>query len=619
MRLGSSIGMILFFSAVMGLAQQSIDSLENVLQATPPGRDRVDQLNNLVSLLRERNNNKAMGFGKEALTLSESIDYRTGYALALENLGWIYYRQGTYAEAFELSRKALKIFEEQDDQVAIARCLNNVAAISYESGKYDEAIENFTKAYRLSSGNLDFATAVRSLNNISYSYLAQANLDSAERFARLALSESVIHRFGYMSAFSFRTLGDIALQRGEASKAMEYFNSSLRISNETNNYFIKTSTLHRIAKAYFFEKQYNEALDVLNQNLIIAEKNGYADELERTYKLISEIYDAKNEPSLAFQHQAKYLELHDSLTFQRYNDRIALLQSQFELDLKEAQIELLTKNVLIQEEEMKHQRMWTYFYVGCLTLVLILILVLYFSYVRIKKTKKELSNINAAKDKLLSVISHDIRSPLASLKGMLSIAGSGNLTQDEFVLLSKKIGSYLDSVYDDVGTVLQWAKLQLQGMLVEPKVFELKPLVDEVIELFIESAHVKDITIRNDVRLNVIVEADPNHVRIALRNLIANAIKFSSRKGEVRITDQHNRPLVNVEVTDKGIGVSEEDMEKLFNPSAHFTRPGTANEKGMGVGLLLTKEFIEKNGGSMAVESELGKGSKFSFTLRKPN
>lgn len=87
----------------------------------------------------------------------------------------------------------------------------------------------------------------------------------------------------------------------------------------------------------------------------------------------------------------------------------------------------------------------------------------------------------------------------------------------------------------------------------------------------------------------------------------------------MRITDRNDAPLVNVEVTDKGIGVSQEDMEKLFNPSAHFTRPGTANEKGMGVGLLLTKEFIEKNGGSIAVKSEVGKGSRFSFTLRKPN
>lgn len=611
---GVLLGLV-FFPFLLS-AQQDVDSLEAVLAATPAGIERVDALNDLVALLRERDNNKALQLAKESLDLAEGLQYDKGIARALENLGWVYYRRGIFAEAFELSHHALKKYEEQLDQSGVARCLNNVAAISYESKKYDEAVQSFTRAYRIASEQLEFTTAVRSLNNISFSYLAMNNLDSADRYARLALSESVIHRFGYMSAFSFRTLGDVALAKGNPAKAMDYFQQALKISRDNNNFFIQSSTLHRIGKTHFQVGAFDDALAVLNENLMMAQKNGYSDELERTYQLVADIYHANGDDRKAYEFQKKYSSLHDSLNYERYNDRVTLLQGQFELDLKEAQIELLTKNAQIQQEEIKQQRVWTYFYVGCLTLVILVVMALYYSYTKIKKTKAALTHINAAKDKLLSVISHDIRSPLASLKGMLNVVSAGNLTQDEFTTLSRQIGHHLDSVYEDVGTVLQWAKSQLLGMNVDAKVFELRPLVTEVAMLFSETARAKGIVVRNEVKPNITVEADPNHIKIALRNLIANAIKFSPKKSEVVVTNQVHHPMVNVEVIDKGIGVSREDMARLFNPGSLFTRPGTANEKGMGVGLLLTKEFIEKNGGSMAVESEVGKGSKFSFTLR---
>ncbi|MEQ9413450.1 MAG: ATP-binding protein, partial [Cyclobacteriaceae bacterium] len=111
--------------------------------------------------------------------------------------------------------------------------------------------------------------------------------------------------------------------------------------------------------------------------------------------------------------------------------------------------------------------------------------------------------------------------------------------------------------------------------------------------------------------------ADPNHVKLILRNLLSNAIKFSTENGEVIVSSAIAEEFVEVSVSDTGIGLNENEISKLFNPSAHFTKEGTDNEKGMGVGLLLTKEFVDKNGGTMTVKSEPGKGSKFSFTLKR--
>lgn len=610
---------------------QELDSLIIQLEPTPPGEQRVDLLNRIVTGLRERNVYRAVKFGTEAKTLAEKLNYKEGLGLAMENLGWIYYRRGIYSSAFQLSKDALQISEELGDSTAMARCLNNVAAISYERAQYDEAIRNFKRGYELAAGKNDTETVVRSLNNVAFAFLGLRRPDSAQFYAKLALEKSKLDRGGYMPAFTYRILGDIAVERGDMDAAMKNFNESMRISEATNNYFIQASTLHRIGKVYFRQGNYLRALEVLNRNVIIAKRNGYADELERTYKLISDINNSRHEVTLAFDYLQRHLAIHDSLSNQRNSEQMALMSAQFESELKQSQIELLTQDAKIREEEISRQRAWSYVYAGGLIVVILIVGILYYSYRRIKKVNDELqvktdqvekqaaelANLNQTKDKLISIISHDIRSPLASLRGMLNIAQSGNVSPEEFTHLTGQVGAYLDSVYDDLGNLLQWTNTQLHGFKANFETFELLPLTEEVIMLFSKHALSKGVTVKNELKNNLLVIADRNHIKIILRNLLANAIKFSSGGDEIVIKQKDKGTLIEIAICDTGVGVSKEDIPKLFNMGSHFTKSGTANEKGMGVGLLLTKEFVEKNGGSINVESELGKGSTFSFTLRK--
>ncbi|MCB0490898.1 MAG: tetratricopeptide repeat-containing sensor histidine kinase [Cyclobacteriaceae bacterium] len=626
------IKLLLLFSFLsIHLWGQNLDTLVNMLEPIPPGEVRVDMLNRIVTQMREKNIYDAAEYGEEAKDLAQKLDYQEGLSLALENLGWIYYRRGLYSDAFDLSQQALKISEELSDSVAMARCLNNVAAINYEKSQYLDAINKFYRAYQISSRQGDIETAVRSLNNISFSYLAIKKIDSAEYYAQKALESSSVNRQGYLPAFSYRILGDIEFEKGNLESALKYFNEGMRISEITKNYFIQASTLHRIGKVYARQKKYAMAMEALNRNIQIAKNNGYADELERTYKLISDISYSRSDVEMALQYLTKHLEIHDSLINQRNSERLNLLSAQFESELQQSQIELLTQNALVREEEIKRQKMLSYFYVGCFILVIIIAIILFYSNRKIKRINFELevktdqvksqaaqlSNINRTKDKLLSIISHDIRSPLSSLRGVLNISQASGLSPKEFAELTAQIRDQLDTVYDDLGNLLQWTQSQLQGLNVNPEIFVLKEMVDEVAFLFEANAASKKIKLLNCVEDNIKVNADPNHVKLILRNLLSNAIKFSSEGGKVIVSDTINQVFVEVSVEDTGIGLSENELSKLFNPSAHFTKEGTDKEKGMGVGLLLTKEFVEKNGGTMQVVSEPGKGSKFSFTLRR--
>jgi signal transduction histidine kinase len=157
----------------------------------------------------------------------------------------------------------------------------------------------------------------------------------------------------------------------------------------------------------------------------------------------------------------------------------------------------------------------------------------------------------------------------------------------------------------------------LNGLQSNPAPLRIRPIIDEKIHLFSDIAQQKKITIVNEIDESLSVVADINHIGLVIRNLLANAIKFNKPGGIIRIKEKRVGGYSEISVSDSGVGMTTNDLGKLFNAETHFTNPGTQQEKGAGIGLLLTKEFIEKNGGSIWATSEYGKGSTFTFTLRQ--
>jgi two-component system, sensor histidine kinase and response regulator len=606
------------------------DSLESLVKSLPTDTNKVWLLNQLVTSLREKDNNKAFGYATQARDLAELLTDKRGLAMSLENLGWILYRKGDYSKSFDLSAEALRLNEEIDDPSGMARCLINIAAIHYEQKQYDIAINHFRKAYWVSHGANDIKTMARSLNNIGYSFHQFNNPDSAFHYANLAYDLSKSVGDAYMIAFSLRTLGDVHEKRKQYDEALDKFQQCLNISVSEGNIFLKVSTLHRIGKVYMETGNLDMAVSAFLKNIQVGEEFGYKEELERTYKLLAETYDLKKDVAKAYAYQSRYVSLHDSLYDQRQNEKMTLLQARFNAEMTETQIELLMKETALNEEEIKSQKMWLYFSVGCLSLLIILAFVLFYTtrYNSLAKRQlqeknraintqtQQLRNLNATKDKLFSIISHDLRSPLASLKALMELVGTPGLTHDEFVNITRILKRNLDSVHEDLDNLLLWAQTQLKGLQAMPEPLELKILADEKITLFKEAANSKNISIQNEINPGTVVIADKNHIGLVLRNLIANAIKFNMPGGKIVIDSKESGSMYEVSVMDSGVGISIDDIPKLFNAETHFTRPGTNKEKGVGIGLLITKEFVENNQGSIWVTSELGKGTTFTFSLK---
>lgn len=606
------------------------DSLEEVISTAPADTNKVLLLDRLVRILREKDNNRALVFAQQAVVLADSLQYKRGMSSALENLGWIYYRRGDYSRSLETSTRGLRVSREIADQSLVAKSLINIAAIHYEQKQFDQAIENFKSACDVAERSNDWKTVARCYNNIAYTLLALSQTDSSYVYATRAVEMGRRSNDRYMTGFAMRTLGDIELSRNNHKAALKYFNECLEVSASEKNNFLKSSVMHRLARVHHLMGDTDHAMRYVLENIAIGEKLGFKDELERAYKLASELYFAKKDLASAYQYQLRYISLHDSLYNQRSSEQIALMQIRFDTELKQAQIELLTKEDAIKAGEIRSQRGWIYFYVTCLALFIALATIFFYHNRNNRRAKRlleeknteierqthELQNLNSAKDKLFSIVSHDLRSPVASLRALMDLSSVSGLTQNEFNDLTKALKRNLDSVYDDLDNLLLWAQTQLNGLQAIPEEVDVREAAEQKIHLFKEAAARKEITITNSIDPAARVLADRNHVNLVFRNLLANAIKFNHPGGAIVLSSKQGPSLVEISITDSGVGIDSHDLDKLFNVETHFTRPGTQKEKGAGLGLLLTKEFIEINQGSIRVVSELDKGTTFTFTLK---
>jgi len=224
-----------------------------------------------------------------------------------------------------------------------------------------------------------------------------------------------------------------------------------------------------------------------------------------------------------------------------------------------------------------------------------------------------LTQMNVTKDKLFAIIGHDLRTPINSLKAILDLVAIQGITEHELWELSKGLQKQVSSIYFTLNNLLQWANAHLQGINPTPTPCNLQQLIAESINLLFSTARNKEITIVNQLDETSIVFADANQVDLICRNLLSNALKFTFAGGVVTIKGELLGKHYQLSIQDTGQGIQPAIQDRLF--TSHHTTYGTHGEKGTGLGLSLCKDFIEKNGGTIWVESEVGKGSTFHITL----
>ena len=238
---------------------------------------------------------------------------------------------------------------------------------------------------------------------------------------------------------------------------------------------------------------------------------------------------------------------------------------------------------------------------------------------QLRESETELKKMNSSKDKLFSIIAHDLRSPFSALLGFSEFLEQdiNELTQDEIVTFAGKINESAKNVFSLLENLLTWSRIQTGRMNFEPVLFNISNRIKQGMDILSDNAANKKIQLVSEVEPGLLVFADENMVTSVLQNLMSNAIKFTKSGGTITLRSREDAEYVEIDVEDNGIGMKEEDVAKLFRIDVHHTTSGTNDERGTGLGLVLCNELVMKNGGDMWVESEYGQGSTFTFRLRK--
>ncbi|HEX2962731.1 MAG TPA: PAS domain S-box protein [Ignavibacteriales bacterium] len=239
--------------------------------------------------------------------------------------------------------------------------------------------------------------------------------------------------------------------------------------------------------------------------------------------------------------------------------------------------------------------------------------------VELAALNKNLEEVNAGKDRFFSIVAHDLRSPFSALLGFTEYLSHNidELGKDEIKDFAFRVHTSLKRIFRLVDNLLQWSTLQSGRMKFSPVYFCLNLLIKEVLDIYQVNAARKKINLNFDFESDYDVFADKNMTDTVIRNLLSNALKFTHPDGRVTIRVHDDTDDVIVAVSDTGTGISQEDMAKLFRIEESVSKAGTDKEKGTGLGLILVKDFVERNGGRIWVESQPGHGSTFKFTLKK--
>jgi len=456
----------------------------------------------------------------------------------------------------------------------------------------------------------------------------QVRADTTLR-ASLKLWRSANNRMKEASVLHY--FGGYYLASNKPEKAYNNFKAALDIRTSLNDKTGMARCYNDIATFYLGQKNYQKAADNARVALTQARSAQSREDIRRSLELLSEVTEATNNFREALAYRKEYITFTEFL--QRDKDEKAFVVQQFREEINQRNSEIDNLNVINRENELRIQMQertakQLYAIIGLSAIVGLLIFFLYLQNrrtnrklrevnVRINQQNVQLQDLNATKDKFFSIISHDLKGPLNSLTSFsgLLINHTDSLSKEEIRMLAQDLDKSVKNLFALLENLLEWSRSQTGNIEFKPEPFSLTDMLAENQQLLKTQADAKKIAIELLPSAPIVVRAHRNSVNTVIRNLVSNAIKFTPEGGAIKMIAKATSEQVVVSIADSGVGMSPDVLGKLFRIDSKHTTRGTAQEKGTGLGLILCKDFIEKNGGRIWVESEVGQGSTFFFSL----
>jgi signal transduction histidine kinase len=596
-------------------------------------RAYIDHINGVVYDIYLKSPDSARNMAEQMLLLSEKIKYPVGISRSYHNIGVIYWSQSYYPIALYYLNAALAN-TTKDQRLLLSEIYSDIGRVYADLLDYKRALYNLNKC-ELYAGK-DALHLGEAISEQSYVYMKLHNYPKAISLATLALNYDHKIKEEMGAAILYSRLGTLYYEKHDHERAKAYDDTAYRESVRLQMHRLTAGMYGEYAMMDNHAHRYGDAIALSKKSIALFDSLGVFSGQVAGYKILIQSYEGKKDLAKALATERKYNKIQDSLNTIDKVKSAQLIQNYFELNSRLNELAQADKKNQNNRALISFQHTVINILVVSLVLVLLLLTVTYYFYNQkkllnsklqaqhnklsaqkklIESQAGNLKEVNGMKDKMLAVIAHDLRSPIANLLNILSMFEQDYLTPEEVHVLMQDINPIVKSTDLTLTNLLEWAGSQIKGGAAKAVEIDVFLLGVEMEQTFKHLLKTKELEFINLAKPAQMVMADLNHIRIILRNLISNAIKFTGDKGSISLHTKVDGDKLAISVTDTGTGMSAQDMDSLFNLDTHFSNSGTSGEKGTGLGLILCKELTELNGSKLLVQSKLNEGTTFTFKL----
>ena len=573
---------------------------------------------------------------KEAQYLAQQLKSDAKLGEVYTMFGIYYYRKGTYDHALQMYLKASRIHEKYHNEKGLSRSLNGIALVQGAFNQVEESIVTFKKCIALDVKNNNYQGIARSYFNIGVAQIDMKQYDLATNNLKKALSFSKKNNLKQVNHMVESRLGDMMLIKNKTDSAFYYYNSVLNDPKQLPNNWESTYAHAGLATAYLKIGDYDNAEINGLLSYEIAKKLNANWDLSRVAKILADIYEKKNNKAKAYE----FLQINNTLNDSLYSEKRINDVNYIQLKSKEVEnLKLVAKNE-ISAQKVKRDQIIIYSFL-ILIMFLIGILFLRWSNSRqkdrfsdelrlknadiekqkllISQQNTELIALNDTKNQLFSIVSHDLRSPIANILQMLELQKDESLTPELQRDIFDQLHLQTVATSNMLNNLLQWANTQMDGQIVNFETINIYELVSSVLELYILEMNKKNISFSNSLPPTpLFISADKGQVRVIIQNIIANAVKFTDEDGTISCRYSQNGTFINVHLSNSGASIEEQRIAEILKSDKRiYSELGTSFEEGTGLGLLLVKQFIANNKGTLDIKGGEEVGTEFIISFLK--
>lgn len=584
------------------------------------------------------NYNEAQKLFLKALETREKVGEQSAIASSYNNLGVLYWRWGKLSEALENYEKAISIRESINDEVGQIFPMLNIGLILMELLDFEYAEKHLTKGLEKAK-ELNYKRGI----TIAYLYLADLHYQKHNHGLSLEyasqaqqLMEEMNENMGWVRTQVFKAKNLVELNKfEEAEKCMI---ASLKILKDFKNTQIITEVYYTYALVEYEKGNYLSADSLMMISMDNCNCDAILTTAKNNYRLLSKIKNMLGEQQIAYYYFEKYSDTKDSIFNRQIVNAVSNWRVKYETAKQKSKILYLQNQETKNQAEIERQVLLRdlFFVIAILAIGLLSIILFYIVQKRkmrrkigdqnfrlqelnklLQKRNEELEKINITKDKLFSIIAHDLKNPFVGLLGLSEELSDSidELSRDEIKAGAEIIKTSSKKLLQLSSNLLDWARINTEQFVAKFEKIDLQNFMNKFISTIKSQADSKQIILEVDINGTPSCECDENMLEIILRNFINNAIKFSNPGGKIIVALQNGNDGVTFRIKDNGIGIDSESLKAILTLNKFHSTQGTNYEKGSGLGVSICRELIELNNGNFTIKSEPGMGTEISFVI----